>query len=190
MGRDGFPPEHRPRRRSVTPDEARVWRAVTRDVAPLPGRSVDEADPEPVPVPAPTEPPRPVLPVVLPPPPRPRAPLPELAHGRVVDLDKRTAERMKEGAMALDARIDLHGMTQDAAHGALTSFVTRSFDRGARCVLVITGKGREGSGVLRAQVPRWLNQSPLRERILGFSYAKPQHGGEGALYVLLKRRRS
>jgi DNA-nicking Smr family endonuclease len=82
-------------------------------------------------------------------------------------------------------------MTQDFAHGALTAFVCRAFDAGKRCVLVITGKGtREGSGVLRANVPRWLNQAPLRDRILGFSYARPQHGGEGALYVLIRRRRT
>ena len=91
--------------------------------------------------------------------------------------------------MAIDGRIDLHGMTQDAAHAALTGFIAHSHEAGRRCVLVITGKGRAGGGVLRAQVPRWLNQGPLRERILGFSYARPQHGGDGALYVLIRRRR-
>lgn len=179
--------DHRPRRRVVTPDEARVWRAVVRDVAPLPGRAV-EAEPEPPPPPAVAPAPAAAPPREVPPP-RPRQPLPDLSHGAAIGLDKRTAERMKGGEMAIDARIDLHGMTQDAAHGALTGFVAHSFDIGRRCVLVITGKGREGGGVLRAQVPRWLNQSPLRERILGFSYARPQHGGDGALYVLIKRRR-
>ncbi|HSV28888.1 MAG TPA: Smr/MutS family protein [Candidatus Omnitrophota bacterium] len=184
--RDGLP--HRPRRRAVTPDEARIWKSVVKDVAPLAGRAIDEPEAEAVAAAPPPE----LPPIRMPepsPPPRPRAPLPELGHGAVIGLDKRTAERMKGGDMAIDGRIDLHGMTQDAAHGALLSFVARSYDSGRRCVLVITGKGREGSGVLRAQVPRWLNQSPLRERILSFSYARPQHGGEGALYVLIKRRR-
>ncbi|MGE5548126.1 MAG: Smr/MutS family protein [Solirubrobacterales bacterium] len=189
MARD-WAPDHR-RRRLVTPDEARIWRAIVRDVAPLPGRTVED-EPETQPEPsAPAADPAPRLPSpreVLPPP-RPRAPLPELAHGRAAGVDKRTAERMKKGEMVIDARIDLHGMTQDTAHATLLAVVGRAFEAGRRCVLVITGKGREGGGILRAQVPRWLNQSPLRERILGFSYARPQHGGEGALYVLVKRRR-
>lgn len=179
---------HRPRRRAVTPDEARIWRSVVKDVKPMPGREVGDEPP-----PAPELPPPVVEPLVQvrepTPPPRPRAPLPDLRHGAVVGVDRRTAERMKHGDMAIDGRIDLHGMTQDAAHASLLAFIARSFDGGRRCVLVITGKGREGSGILRSQVPRWLNQSPLRERILSFSYAKPHHGGEGALYVLVKRRR-
>lgn len=188
MARDGGP-DHRPRRRAVTPDEARVWKAVVRDVVPLPGRAVEEGEAEPDLMPQPESLPRPIS-MAVPPPPRPPASLPELAHGRAAGLDRRTAERMKGGDMAIDARIDLHGMTQDAAHGALTGFVLHSYDSGRRCVLVITGKGRQSGGVLRSQVPRWLNQSPLRERILGFSYARPQHGGDGALYVLVKRRRT
>jgi DNA-nicking Smr family endonuclease len=92
--------------------------------------------------------------------------------------------------MDLDGRLDLHGLSQDAAHGALIGFVRHGYDSGRRCLLVITGKGlREGSGVLRHQVPRWLNQTPLREMILGFSHARPHHGGDGALYVLIRRRR-
>lgn len=181
--------DHRPRRRVVTPDEARVWKAVVRDVAPLPGRAVEEPE-DVAAVPPLVETASPVVVDIAPPSPRPRHPLPELSHGRTVDLDKRTAARMKGGDMPIDGRIDLHGMTQDAAHGALTAFIAHSFDAGRRCVLVITGKGREGGGVLRAQVPRWLNQSPLRERILGFSYARPHHGGDGALYVLVRRRRA
>lgn len=184
---------HRPRRRAVTPDEARIWRSVIRDVTPMPGRSAEDDPPEPEPAAAPVPPPvvQPALQDREPaPPPRPRAPLPDLKHGAVIGVDKRTAERMKHGDMAIDGRIDLHGMTQDAAHASLLAFIGRSFDAGRRCVLVITGKGREGAGILRSQVPRWLNQSPLRERILSFSYAKPQHGGDGALYVLVKRRRT
>lgn len=181
----------RGRRRSLSPDEVRVWRAIASTVTPLPGRQApaeDEAAAEPVAdVPAPAPAPA-ALPL------RPAAPpirtLPDLGHGVTPGLDKRSAERMKKGEMEIDGRLDLHGMTQDTAHAALLAFVTRAYDGGRRCLLVITGKGnRAGTGVLRSNVPRWLNQSPCRERILGFSHARPQHGGEGALYVLIKRRR-
>lgn len=182
----------RSRRRVLTPDEVRVWRAVAGTVTPLPGRAVPEdetppaaAEPEsaPAPRPSPAPPPRPAVPPV-------QRGLPSLASGHTPGLDKRSAERMKRGEMEIDGRLDLHGMTQDTAHAALIGFIARAYDGGRRCLLVITGKGyREGTGVLRANVPRWLNQSPCRERILGFSTARPQHGGEGALYVLIKRRR-
>lgn len=189
---DDRPVGHRPRRRSVTPDEARVWRAVIRDVAPLPGKLLPDDETSDQPQPAPPPPARPQEPLFgaePPPPPRPKAPLPDLRPGITPGLDRRSADRMKKGEMVIDAALDLHGMTQDAAHGALSSFVGRAYDSGRRCLLVITGKGKQGPGVLRAQVPRWLNQSPLRERILGFSAARPHHGGEGALYVLVKRKR-
>ncbi len=115
-----------------------------------------------------------------------------LELGKVVDVDKSTADRMKKGRMAVDAKLDLHGMTQNQAHGALSDFVSRAYDRGHRCVLVVTGKGiwREGGGVLREQVPRWLNQPPIRAKILSISYATQRDGGSGAIYVLIKRRRS
>lgn len=180
------------RRRTLTPDEVRVWRAIATSVTPLPGRRIPDDEDEPAaaapetPAPPPAAPPPPVRPAVPP----PARMLPDLSHGSTPGLDKRSAERMKKGEMEIDGRLDLHGMTQDTAHGALIAFVGRAFDSGRRCLLVITGKGnRAGTGVLRSNVPRWLNQSPCRERILGFSHARPQHGGEGALYVLIKRRR-
>lgn len=195
----GQAPAHRPRRRAVTPDEARVWRAVTRDVKPLSGREPVPDEPEDPPPTASEPPPAPVaappsrpLPAVSPRPPAVASTVP--AHLDPVHapagVDRRTSERMKKGEMVIEGRLDLHGMTQDPAHGALTAFIMRAWESGKRCVLVITGKGgRPGPGVLKAQVPRWLNQSPLRERILGFSHAKPKDGGDGALYVLIRRRR-
>jgi DNA-nicking Smr family endonuclease len=93
------------------------------------------------------------------------------------------------GREALAARIDLHGLTQDAARAALTGFVRRSVDDGWRAVLVITGKGVSGDGVLRRRVPEWLSAPPIREHIAGVSEAHRRHGGEGALYVALKRKR-
>ena len=182
-----------PRRRVVTPDEVRVWRAIAQEAKPLPGRVVPD---EPV-NPGPEAKPSPPLPPGSPPPrPSAHAPVPkplhralELAHGRSPGLDRRSADRMKRGEMEIEASVDLHGMTQEAAHGSLIAFIQQAWTSGKRCVLVVTGKGKTGEGVLRAQAPRWLNQSPLRERVLGFCHARPQHGGDGALYVLVRRQR-
>ncbi|PKU23510.1 Smr/MutS family protein, partial [Telmatospirillum siberiense] len=121
---------------------------------------------------------------------RPAPASPALDHRRAPGLDKSTAGRFAKGMMEIDATIDLHGLTQPVAHAALSRFVSGSADLGRRCLLVITGKGnREGSGVLRAEVPRWLSEPSLRAQILAFTPAQPKHGGGGALYVLLKRRR-
>ena len=127
-------------------------------------------------------------------------------HGaaRTPGLDKRSAQRLQRGKTEIDGRIDLHGMTQAEARSALTGFVTNGHRHDRRCLLVITGKGRPAShhgdrprtddgrsepGVLRRMVPRWLEEAPLAERVLAYSPAQPKHGGSGALYVLLKRRR-
>jgi len=117
------------------------------------------------------------------------APPPELEHGRSAGLDRRSALRLRRGQYPIDARIDLHGLTQAAAERALAAFLAEAQAAGRRCVLVITGKGTttEGGGVLRREVPRWLNQAPNRARVLGFDHALPRDGGLGALYVLLRR---
>jgi DNA-nicking Smr family endonuclease len=86
------------------------------------------------------------------------------------------------------ARIDLHGLTQDGARSALTAFVIGRFQQGHRSVLVITGKGAMGDGVLRRRVPEWLAEPPLRAMVAGLSEAHRRHGGAGALYVALKRQ--
>lgn len=93
--------------------------------------------------------------------------------------------------MAPEGRLDLHNMTQDEAHRALNRFISHGQAAGRRCVLVITGKGRSSAGmigVLKQQVPLWLNEPELRNRLLAFAYATPAYGGDGALFVLLKRR--
>lgn len=183
------------RKRGVTADEKALWRLVMQDAAPLPGRDLPPPGADPVPdAPLAAPAPKPPIPPLFTPdePARRPAPPPPLTHGAVIGLDKRSGERLKRGDLAIEGRLDLHGMTQDQAHGALIAFVGRAHDAGKRCVLVITGKGgRLGGemGVLRASVPRWLNESPLRGRVLAFSHAQARHGGEGALYVLLKRRR-
>ena len=123
------------------------------------------------------------------PPPKPR---PELLHGDVRDLDRRTADRLKRGQLPIEARLDLHGLTQVEAQRALDAFLSAGVAAGRRCVLVITGKGGVGgeAGVLRRAVPQWLNQPGAREKVLAFAYALPKHGGNGALYLLLKRQRN
>ncbi|MGF1658479.1 MAG: Smr/MutS family protein [Rubrimonas sp.] len=110
-------------------------------------------------------------------------------------LDRNTARRLGQGRRAPEARLDLHGMTSDAAHGALTRFVMESAALGRRCVLVVTGKGRcpqsggRGEGVLRRDAPRWLGVAPLAAEVVGVFEAHARHGGGGALYVYLRRRR-
>ena len=103
-------------------------------------------------------------------------------------LDAALHRRLTRGQGAIAARIDLHGLTQDAARAALIAFVRRAVDHGWRAVLVITGKGVGGDGVLKRHVPEWLAAPPLREAVAGVSEAHRRHGGEGALYVALKRR--
>lgn len=115
--------------------------------------------------------------------------LPSLSKGQSPGVDRRTAQRFKRGRMDIDGRIDLHGMGQEVAHAALIRFITGSAQNGLRCVLVITGQGDRGQGVLKKMVPRWLNDTPLRPHVLSFSQAQVDHGGYGALYVLLRRKR-
>ncbi|MEM7500220.1 MAG: Smr/MutS family protein [Pseudomonadota bacterium] len=116
-------------------------------------------------------------------------------------LDRRTAERLRRGTRAPDARLDLHGMTADRAHATLDRFVAGALAQGHRCILVITGKGgrrapedapwlEPGFGVLRDAVPRWLRSGRHAREIVGIFEAHRRHGGTGALYVYLKRRRS
>jgi len=118
-------------------------------------------------------------------------PPPPLSHGVVAGVDKRSGERLRRGKLPIEARIDLHGMTQAQAHRALADFIDRQQAAGKRCVSVITGKGiyRGGVGILKEAVPRWLNEPGIRRHILAFSHAQPKDGGTGALYVLLRRTR-
>ncbi|WP_341799017.1 Smr/MutS family protein [Rhodovulum adriaticum] len=115
-----------------------------------------------------------------------------------VRMDRRAYTRLKGGKLKPEARIDLHGMTLAQAHPALTRFILSSQGQGRRLVLVITGKGRSGDddgpiperrGVLRRQVPHWLTQAPLSAAVLQTAPAHRRHGGEGALYVYLRKPR-
>lgn len=120
---------------------------------------------------------------------RPTAP--PLVHGARDGLDRRKAERLRRGKLPIEATLDLHGLRQAEAHRRLEHFLADCQTAGKRCVLVVTGKGatRAEPGVLRSALPLWLNQSPNRERVLSFDYAQQKHGGTGAVYILLRRRR-
>jgi DNA-nicking Smr family endonuclease len=104
-------------------------------------------------------------------------------------IDRSTAEKLRKGKLPIDRRLDLHGMTEAAAHAALNRCVRETHRNGLRVILVITGKGREGEGVLRKNLPRWLGLGENAEKVLRVTTAQPLHGGSGAFYVLLRRRR-
>ncbi len=101
-------------------------------------------------------------------------------------LDLRVERNLSLGDVVIEGRLDLHGLTESEAHERLLVFIDAAFGRGKRLVLVITGKG--GEGVLRANVPRWCNVPPLDERVLAVRAAAPHHGGEGAYYILLRKK--
>ncbi|HSA80450.1 MAG TPA: Smr/MutS family protein [Geminicoccaceae bacterium] len=168
----------RQRRPSAT--ELALWHRVMADAAPLREQSRPAPAMAPSGQPAPARPRERVVPR-----PRGRALDPE----RPVDLDRRTWLRLKRGQVELEQTLDLHGQTQDQAHRRLRAFVAEAQAGGRRCVLVVTGKGLETGGTLRHMVPRWLNEEPNRARVLAYAPAQPRHGGSGALYVLLRRRR-
>jgi len=115
----------------------------------------------------------------------------DLDVGAAAGLDKRTQQRLKRGQLPIEGRIDLHGLYYEQAQTAVTDFIERAQAGGKRCVLVITGKGgrsQGGVGVIREALPGWLGGPELRASVLVFSRAQPKDGGEGAFYVLLRKR--
>ena len=116
-----------------------------------------------------------------------------LRVGSIGDTDRSAASRLRRGRVPIDMRLDLHGLTLELGYHRLLKFITMARGAGARCVLVITGKGARpdgGIGRLRAAVPRWLNEPAFRPLILSAAHALPRHGGEGALYILIRKLRS
>jgi DNA-nicking Smr family endonuclease len=122
-----------------------------------------------------------------------RGPRPDLppAAPQLAPLGRRERSQLSRGRKEIDARLDLHGMTQTRAHRALFGFLQRAHGDGMTFVLVITGKGKMGAeserGVLRRQVPQWLSLPEFRALVVGFEEAHIGHGGEGALYVRIRR---
>lgn len=109
----------------------------------------------------------------------------------IVTLDRRTKQKIARGNQTIDARLDLHGHTQAQAHDVLLRFLRVTQSRGGRVALVITGKGGrgEGGGALKRAVPMWLALPEFRTMVIGFDIAAIGHGGEGALYVRLRKVR-
>jgi DNA-nicking Smr family endonuclease len=187
----------RPRRRSLSAEERALWDYVAQSIRrtntdkqpPIVAEAEAAAEAKPQ-----KTPPRkksrtvaaPVEAVRKAPPP------PMLTHGDAAGLDKRTAQRLKRGRLDIEDRLDLHGHTQSAAHSTLERFLHDAFKNDKRTVLVITGKGDAYAGkpgVLKQSVPGWFNELPMRQWVAGFSYAAPKDGGEGALYVRIRRRK-
>jgi DNA-nicking Smr family endonuclease len=194
-------------RRTLSEEERALWRSVARSVKPLRKRArvVDDehgataAPPKVVKTAkllakASTKTPAKPTKIVKPTPPPSSQPLIKLIPPpSFAPLARREKQQLARGRTAIDARIDLHGMTQAQAHAALVHFERHAQHDGAKFALVVTGKGtRSGDserGVLRRQVPHWLRLPDLRDIVLGFEEAHVAHGGEGALYVRLRKSR-
>lgn len=179
-------------KRPLRPEETRLWGVITATVRPAHGR----AHPAAAVMAAPA-----VLPAVKAPPkfagkravaaPPPAAASPAkrkvatAAPGGIEPNRQRRIARLRDD---LDARLDLHGLDQDAARATLHAFILRAQAEGYRAVLVITGKGSLGDGILRRRTPEWLAEPAVRHAVAGISEAHRHHGGAGALYVALKRK--
>ncbi len=185
------PPAVARRKRALSHDEIELWESVAKQAKPLrkrarPAKTATETvDEQPV-ASKPLSIPKTPVAVKKIPPPHPAPP-------PLAPLGRRERSQLSRGRKDIDARLDLHGMTQARAHRALLNFLHHAQDNGMSFVLVITGKGKTGAdserGVLRRQVPHWLSLPELRGLVVGFEEAHIGHGGEGALYVRVRRGR-
>ena len=176
------------RRRSLSEEERALWESVAKQTKPLrkkpraakPHTAAPDSE-----APTAAKPAVPQKPLPL----SARVPKPEAPP--LAPLGRRERSQLSRGKKQIDARIDLHGMTQTRAHRALSGFLHRAHSEGLTFVLIITGKGKMGAeserGVLRRQVPQWLSLPEFRSLVVGFEEAHIGHGGEGALYVRIRR---
>lgn len=169
--------------RELRPEEVKLWSMVIDTVEARPGRALPKPPEPSSPVKAATAKPA-APPVPSPSRPAKRPPAPQGPQA----IEPNRARRIALGREAFGGRLDLHGLTFDSAKAALERFVLRAHEDGARAVLVITGKGSGGDGILRRHAPEWLAAPPLRAVVAGVSQAQDRHGGQGALYVALKKR--
>jgi DNA-nicking Smr family endonuclease len=184
-------------KRPLKPEELHLWGVVAATVHPLQGRAAPspslngEGQPakggqgggvavkrQPQSLPR-TAPPVPSL--------RSGPPSP-LREGKEKPIEPNRRHRIAKAREEIGGRLDLHGLDQDRAKAVLEAFLTRAWDQGYRAVLVITGKGVQGDGILKRRVPEWLGDPRLTPIVAGISEAHRRHGGEGALYVALKRK--
>jgi DNA-nicking Smr family endonuclease len=173
------------RRAQLSDEELALWAHVAASVKPLPGRKAPRYD----------GPPQPAVEA------KPQGKLVDLAAAPaakpslkpLATLDRRMRQRVTRGRTPIDGIIDLHGMRQDEAHRALLAFIHRKHHEGASVVIVVTGKGSAdtdgGRGVLRRMTPHWLADPGLRNQVIGYEEAAQQHGGGGALYVRIRRKK-
>ena len=184
-------PEPPRRKRGLSEEDRALWESVAKQVKPLRKRRVPKLSPAPaeaetnVVKKSPASP-RPIAPARIVAPAKPAPP-------PLAPIGRRERSHLSRGRKEIDARLDLHGMTQTRAHRALFGFLQRAHHDGLTFVLVITGKGKMGleseRGVLRRQVPQWLGLPEFRSLVVGFEEAHIGHGGEGALYVRVRRAR-
>jgi DNA-nicking Smr family endonuclease len=181
-------------KRPLKPDERHIWGMVAATVHPLPGRGTPFPSPsgegqaapaarlgtsgsEPSPAPSPHAPTRLAA---------ARHPPREWGGEKPIEPNRR--HRIAKAREAIGARLDLHGLDQDRARAVLEGFLVSAWTQGWRAVLVITGKGVQGDGILKRRTPEWLAARHLAHIVAGISDAARHHGGEGALYVALKRK--
>lgn len=194
-------------RRKLRPDEEELWRKVTDKTERLhPEKPFHPDDFVTTPVPKPRSKPvfnvtsgpdktvasKPSTSVMLTP------SVVDQVAAQPVQMDRKAFTQMKRGKLRPEGKLDLHGLTLDRAHPALTRFILSAQSQGKRLVLVVTGKGKHRDddgpipvrfGVLRHQVPQWLSMPPLSSVVLQVSQANVRHGGGGAYYVYLRRQR-
>lgn len=166
-------------KRPLRPEEVSVWSLVTGTVHPLPGRTA----PKPPAAARATE-----TAARIPAPKAPEKKKPAPPRSGLDGIEPNRRHRIARERDPIAARLDLHGLDQDRARAVLDGFLRRAWDEGYRAVLIITGKGVQGDGILRRRVPEWLAAPHLAPIVAGISQAARHHGGEGALYVALKRK--
>jgi len=163
--------------RDLSDEDKRAWRAATRHVRPISGRRGLQA---------------PVIPVSyrfgrpsIAPLSRPDSPAGAPKNG---PQNRQNEKSVRRGKQVVSASLDLHGHTQDSAWRALPQFLANEQARGSKCVIIITGKGKLGEGVLRRNFLHWLDMPEARALVTGYAPAHARHGGGGAWYVFLKKR--
>lgn len=194
-------------KRRLRPDELELWQQIARSTDPLHKQQPPQPKPKGLPKRANVKEtgPKPIAPfkagqsaqfrteTILPP-----VSTSDRLRNDVVAMDAKAFGRMKRGKLVPEGRLDLHGMTLDQAHGALVRYILTAQARGFRLVLVITGKGEREDpydpmprrrGVLKTQVPLWLRMPPVAQAVLQVTEAHRKHGGGGAYYVYLRKRR-
>lgn len=165
-------------RRTLSAEEARAWARVAATVKPIGPRAADleefsaalESGVPEIEAPKSAAKSKPAL---------PKTPAPP--------AERSGEKKVRRGKLAITARFDLHGHTQASASRALPDFLERQQADGTRCVLVITGKGKEGQGILRRNFLLWLESPPARRLVSGYAESHPKHGGAGAFYVFLRK---